>query len=397
MADTLKTDIVVIGGGISGLWLLNAFKQLGFSSLLLEKNALGSDQTIASQGMIHGGIKYALGGFTTPASTSIATMPETWRECLSGSGVMDLRQVDILSNEYYLFSDGSISSKVTTFLGSKSIRSRVSALDKQKYPEPFSNEQFKGWLYQLQDLVINTSTLLTTLQNLADRHTFRSHAQLVYNAQNQVECVKLENGVNLEANVYVLAAGAGNADLLAACATGSIKMQKRPLHQVMLCSENLPSVFAHAVSLGSADKPRVTITTHKTKNGLPVWYLGGNLAETGVHRSEGQQIDFAQKELSSLFPWMTLSKARWATHRIDRAEPAQTEGNRPDHPYHKLRQNLLVCWPTKLTLVPMMAEAICATLTQEHTLPTHQQEESYPPLPELPIAQVSAAPWETAF
>ncbi len=395
MADTLKTDIVVIGGGISGLWLLNVFKQLGFNSLLLEKNTLGGDQTIASQGMIHGGIKYALGGFTTPASTSIATMPETWRDCLSGSGVMDLRQVDVLSNEYYLFSDASISSKVTTFLGSKSIRSRVSSLDKQKHPEPFSNEQFKGWLYQLQDLVIDTSLLLTTLQNLAHKHTFRSDARLVYNAQNQVECVKLENGLNLEADLYILAAGVGNADLLSR--TGSIKMQKRPLHQVMLCREDLPSVFAHAVSLSSADKPRVTITTHKTKNGLPVWYLGGNLAETGVHRSEGEQIDFAQKELSSLFPWMTLSKAQWATHRIDRAEPAQTEGNRPDHPYHKLKQKLLVCWPTKLTLVPMMAEAICATLAREHTLPTHQRKESYTPLPELPIAQVSAAPWEKAF
>ncbi|MCZ6502701.1 MAG: hypothetical protein O6945_09325, partial [Gammaproteobacteria bacterium] len=83
--------------------------------------------------------------------------------------------------------------------------------------------------------------------------------------------------------------------------------------------------------------------------------------------------------------------------RIDRAEPAQTEGNRPDHPYHKLKQKLLVCWPTKLTLVPMMAEAICATLAREHTLPTHQRKENYTPLPELPIAQVSAAPWEKAF
>ena len=397
MADTLKTDIVVIGGGISGLWLLNAFKQLGFNSLLLEKNSLGSDQTIASQGMIHGGIKYTLSGFTTPASISIATMPDTWRDCLSGTGAMDLRQVDVLSNEYYLFSDGSISSKVTAFLGSKSIRSRVISLDRKRYPNPFSNKQFKGWLYQLQDLVINTSSLLTTLQNLADRHTFRSNVRLVFNTRNQVECAQLENGLSLEASLYVLAAGAGNADLLDACATDSIKMQRRPLHQVMLCSRDLPRVFAHAVSIKSADKPRMTITTHKTRNGVPVWYLGGNLAETGVHRSEGEQIDFARKELSSLFPWMALAKAQWATHRIDRAEPAQTEGNRPDHPYHRLKQNLLVCWPTKLTLVPMMAESICATLVGEHSLTNRQGEKSYTPLPELPVAEVSAAPWETAF
>ena len=135
----------------------------------------------------------------------------------------------------------------------------------------------------------------------------------------------------------------------------------------------------------------------------PPFYLemeyteGGDLAETGVRRSEGEQIDFAQKELSSLFPWMTPSKAQWATHRIDRAEPAQAERNRPDHPYHKSTQNLLVCWPTKLTLVPMMAESICATLTREHTLPAQQGGKNYLALPDLPIAEVSPAPWETAF
>ena len=90
MTHQPHTQIAIIGGGISGLWLLNVLGNLGYSVVLLEQEALGQAQTFASQGMIHGGIKYALGGFTTPASESIASMPETWRQCLAGGGPLPL-------------------------------------------------------------------------------------------------------------------------------------------------------------------------------------------------------------------------------------------------------------------------------------------------------------------
>ena len=67
----IQIDIAIIGGGISGLWLLNSFKSRGFRTLLFEKRSLGSGQTLASQGMIHGGVKYNLEGRMTNASESI--------------------------------------------------------------------------------------------------------------------------------------------------------------------------------------------------------------------------------------------------------------------------------------------------------------------------------------
>ena len=48
--------IIIIGGGIAGLWMLNRLRAEGYDVMLLEKNQLGAGQTIASQGMIHGGI-----------------------------------------------------------------------------------------------------------------------------------------------------------------------------------------------------------------------------------------------------------------------------------------------------------------------------------------------------
>ena len=72
---TLHTDIAIIGGGIAGLWTLNQLRNRGYSAILFEHNALGSDQTIGSQGMIHGGVKYALAGALSNSSETIAAMP----------------------------------------------------------------------------------------------------------------------------------------------------------------------------------------------------------------------------------------------------------------------------------------------------------------------------------
>ena len=76
----LHVDVAIVGGGIAGLWLLNRAANAGYSTLLIEKAALGAGQTLASQGMIHGGVKYMLGGITTGASETIAGMPARWQD-----------------------------------------------------------------------------------------------------------------------------------------------------------------------------------------------------------------------------------------------------------------------------------------------------------------------------
>jgi hypothetical protein len=117
------------------------------------------------------------------------------------------------------------------------------------------------------------------------------------------------------------------------------------------------------------------------------------LAEAeGVARDEAAQIKAAQRELSELLPWVDLSAARWATLRVERAEPAQSGLVRPDNAFLDEQGKLLVGWPTKLALAPDFADRVLAALARDAIQPASHQ-----PLPALPRPAVAPAAWEELF
>jgi hypothetical protein len=151
----------------------------------------------------------------------------------------------------------------------------------------------------------------------------------------------------------------------------------------------LKTLYAHC--LGGGPKPRVTVTTHPAADGQWVWYLGGDLAEAdGVARDEAAQIRAAQKEMADLLPWVDQRETRWATLRVDRAEPAQSGLVRPDNAFLADQQRLLVGWPTKLALAPDFADRVLAALQRDAIVP-HAQS----PLPALPRPPMALPVWET--
>ena len=381
------TEIAIVGGGVCGLWLLNILRNAGYDACLFEQGQLGQAQTLASQGMIHGGIKYALGGFTTPASETIASMPAKWQDCIDGTGSLDLRGLEVLSRDYYLFSDGALTDRVTAFFASKSLRGRVDAIEREHYPEAFQSKAFKGSLYRLQDMVIDTSALIKKLQEKYAEHIFQATAS-VKSENGAVIELRLNEKDSISAKNYIFAAGEGNGKLLPNLDFIPLKMQIRPLKQVLVKGQ-LPQIFAHAVSLRDANKPRLTITTHSMKDGDQVWYLGGNLAEQGVTMKDADVIAQARQELKTLVPWVDQAGLEFRTLDINRAEPAQENHGRPDFPFTSQTANALICWPTKLTLTPMLANEVLKLLP--------------PPdggnwgRPELPLASISPPPWELAF
>jgi glycerol-3-phosphate dehydrogenase len=359
-ARTTRVDIAILGGGIAGLWLLNRLQQAGYSACLVERHSLGGVQTLASQGMIHGGIKYTLGGALTNASETIAAMPGRWEACLRGDGEIDLSGVRTLSRDYYLFSDATLTSKVTALFGSRLVEGRVTAVERDFAPAAFQDPGFKGLLYKLEDLVIDTASLVTVLAEKAAPCVYTGACEI--KRQDQViESLALGDGTSITASHYILAAGAGNGELIERLNL-PVAMQRRPLNQVIVKGSQLPEIYAHAVSLKSADKPRLTITTHQNESGT-YWYLGGQLAESGVTRSDVEQIACARQELKKLLPWLDFSDCEFSCFRIDRAEPSQADQGRPDTPYAHTFGNISVCWPTKLTLAPMLGDMVMEQIT----------------------------------
>lgn len=390
MSQALSTDVLIVGGGIAGLWLNARLRRQGFATLLVDNARLGGGQSVKSQGIIHGGAKYALHGALTGASEAIADMPRRWREALAGNGELDLSGVRLLSDAHYLWSPGSLAGNITSFFASKAVRGRVDQVKGEQLPPALQHPKFKGKVYRLAELVLDVPSLISRLSELAGDGLLA--AERIEPLRENGELVGLIiDGREIRAQRVILSAGRGNAELLSSLGLSQPAQQLRPLHMALVKGPTLKPLYAHC--LGGGPKPRVTITTHPAADGQWVWYLGGDLAEAdGVARDEAAQIQAAKKELSELLPWVDLSAAQWATLRVDRAEPAQSGLVRPDNAFLHEQGKLLVGWPTKLALAPDFADRVLAALSRDGIQPAQ-----HAPLPALPRPSVAPAVWEELF
>ncbi len=384
-------DVVIFGGGVAGLWLLNRLRHANYNALLVESDRLGSGQTRYAQGIIHGGTKYALTGKLTASSEAVSQMPGVWRDCLQGRGEIDLRQVKTLSAHQYMWSTTSLASRMAGFFASQVMRSRTQSLASQDRPKIFQDPAFKGHVYRLDEPVLDTASIIAALATphlSAVIHAKLNNVNLKPDASSQLILEASDGSMwQVDTKRIVLAAGKGNAKLLHAMGRESPAMQLRPLHMVMLRGGLPEKLYAHC--LGASVNPRITITSHSDVNGEIVWYLGGQLSEDGVGRSDTEQIQVAQAELQELMPWLDLSQVQWATLHIDRAEPRQPDGKRPDSSFVEESRGVITSWPTKMALAPKVATDVMEQLQQNAMVASGTQ-----PLPAWPKPALAVLPWQ---
>jgi len=409
-SNRIDCDIAIIGGGVAGLWLLDLLRNRGYDAVLCEQLALGGAQSIASQGMIHGGIKYALGAALTGASEAIARMPERWRSCLDGSGEVDLRGVRVVANEYHMWSNGKLG-KLSSFFASRALRGRVEELAEADYPEVFRHADFTGTVHKLHDLVLDVTSLLRVLSAphanrlISGRAISTRFSNASVGTAENIEAVALADGRELNASQFVFTAGAGNTEFCAALNqaghTHAPATQLRPLHQAFVKHPELTELFAHCLTGIRGAEPRLTITTHplertqSSNDNRYGWYIGGHLATAGVKRTTANQIDVTRRELSATLPWIDWRKADITTLRIDRAEPRQQLGTKPDEACLVRCGNALVCWPTKLSLVPDLGDQVLNALDPPHPQTAQGVLDKAGGLEDLPPSHLSIArvPW----
>lgn len=354
MQKTLSLDLIIIGGGIAGLWTLATARKRGFNAILFEKNQLGSGQSIASQGIIHGGSKYALAGIISQATNNISQMPSVWQQALDGKGEVDLSQAKVLSPAQYLIPASGIDSKLLSFLGSKSMASFTETVKAKHLPNNYQTIGVKRSSFKLNEMVLDTRSVFQSLLKQFSDYIFQADIQTA-DIEQSADSVRVKlPEVTLEASNLVIAAGNGNENL------PSGAMQQRPLQMVAMKQNQLPAIFAHFI--GRSNKPLLTITSHPCEQGN-VWYMGGNLAENGVDLSSDEQINKTRELLKKLLPDFPLTNdVQFCTIAINRAEPKQSSLLRPDDAHVEKQGRIISGWPTKLALAPRFAEQALALL-----------------------------------
>ncbi len=390
MSQTIRCDVVVIGGGIAGLLSFRRLKNLGLSVILLEKNALGAGQTLASQGIIHGGSKYALQGVLNSAATEVAQMTSIWAKYLRGETV-DLSRVKILSSHHYLWASG-FGASLKTLISSKILSSDNRVLARKQYPSFFQDPNFSGSLCELDEVVLDIPSLLRALvaEDQDDCLKISNDLKVHWDVHQSIE--KVSDGLlEVKAKYYVFTAGEGNLNYFQGL---KLQMQTRPLKMLMLKHPDLWPIYVHYVGKGVL--PELTITSHQTSRGAWIWYLGGAIAEAGVHRSDAEQIKAAEALLEDHFAWRSqkidFTRADYHCWDIARAE-IFNQGKRPESFGLFSQGNFFVGWPTKLTLAPALVEAILQKMHFESL----QTLEGKDLLKFFQKADFAKTPWEEQF
>lgn len=376
-----RFDVAVIGGGVAGLWTANALKAKGFSVVLLSKTALGDGQTLAAQGVIHGGSKYALAGKLTDSSEQLAAMPGRWKDALEGKGDVTLQGVTVLSPHQYLWSLPGVTSQVVSFFGSKLMRGRAGSIPRENWPEALQSPQYKGRVFRIDEPVLDPVSVVQRLSAPLKDDCYLGDCSLT-GCDGKIDKLTID-GIDIFADKYVFAAGEGNGVLMKQLGITDFQMQLRPLHQLIIRGD-LPDFYS--VCIGNGPKPPIVTTTHTDSKGRKIWWIGGDIAEAeGVQRSEEEQIAYGRATMKRLMPWINWNSYEFFTARANRAEPFTESGDRPPGAFCRAVGNVLVTWPTKLALAPDLSDQVVAHISgtpdraDAEQLPLKRPETGNPP------------------
>lgn len=393
--ESLNVDAVIVGGGVAGLWTLAELRRTGRSAILIEGHRLGGGQTVASQGILHSGLKYSLAGVLTSAAREAREMPALWRRCLSGTTEPNLTDVQISSESFHLWGTQSASSRIGMLGAQLGLKVTPRAVARSEYPPILRN--CPGSVFRVDEQVIAPASLVDALaaphRDLIVQVDPATELEFELAGPGVVRRVRLHAArsgltLNLNPGTVILTAGKGNAGLRSRLGLDARAMQLRPLHYVLLRG-SLPEFHGHCIEL---NRTRVSITSARDRAGRVVWQVGGQISEDGVQLDAESLLALTQSELRTVLPGIELGDTEWTTCRVDRAEGATLGRARPDS-YRLIHEgNVLTAWPTKLVLVPQLAAAILARLPA--VLPTAPSPDSLAVLCEWPHPEVARPAWD---
>ncbi len=378
-----KVDVAIFGAGIAGLWTFNHLKRLGYNVILLEKKAIGGEQSIASQGIIHSGLKFSLAGKVSNIAKTISKMPEIWQDALNGKNVVDLSNAKTNASSQHLFIPKGAFGNLTNIVAQKTLGNQAHSIPKNKWNENIKSCGFDGSIIFMDEPVLDIPSVIRALASpyiSCIRKITDEQASTPFNFLKENNIIAKRIIFTCASNNHIIAKKNYHE-----C---GLETQKRPLLQAMLRPAPFP-LYAHLV--GKTDKPLVSITTHKAKNGDFIWYLGGKVAERKKDDDPNHVYNSALKTFKKYLPNIDFSDVKWSSLPIDRIEgKSRTDGWMPDTPTIHHTNEALYCWPTKLTFAPMLSQMILEDLKNLEIEPSNKIS-NFSFLPDVDYAQ---APWD---
>lgn len=388
---------MLIGGGIAALWTLARLRAKGFRAALVEPARLGQGQTLASQGIIHGGLKYTLSGLFNARAEAIAQMPSRWRQSLEGNpiaGDPDLSKSTTLSPCCFLWRSSGIAAALGMIGARAGLQTTPVLLNEAE--TPLLLQSAIGGVYRVDEPVIDTSSVLRTLRDsCADSMIAADGVDAIAWSDGRMR-VRTMGGSRIEFShvkqIIVAAGTASNAVLTQLGCDGSEALfVRRPLHMSVVRSHGssapLLPFFGHCVD---GKETRVTITSAIENNARVVWQVGGRLAEAGVAMQEMELRTRLKNELREVLPLLDQDALEFSSYRVDRMEFAQ-RARQEDAAVLRINPAISVALPLKLALAPLLAERVEAELRAVGIVPsaTSAQAAMHTGTPQL-----GAYPWE---
>lgn len=383
--------VVLVGAGIAGLWALRRLLAQGHDAILLESGTIGGGQTLAAQGILHGGVKYGLDGSSRGIAEMLRGQPPVWLDSMAGRGEVDLTSAKVTSPVQHMWAADSWLARVGATVGARAMQGEVRKLDKPDWPAALRDGGHKGSVYELAETVVDTKTVVQALCQGAEDRILRADILKVEPGDETTRPALIlssaEAGeLRLTADVLLFTAACGNEMAAEALGIGKSATQRRPLRMIMARGK-LPPLWGHCVTV--SPKPVVTVTTHAAADGQNVWYLGGGVAEGGTEGQPEASLTKARETMREVFPRLDWTGVAWATHDIDRAEPA-AGAKLPEGPAIMTRGRAAIAWPAKMVYAPELARRICEFAA------VHAAAGALQSPPPLPRAETGLFPWELA-
>lgn len=339
---------------MAGLFAMNSLRRAGHSACLVERAALGHGQSVCAQGIVHGGVKYSLGGLVSGSARAIETMPERWLAMSDAGAEFDLTPAPPLARHMWLWRSKGASGAFAMVGAKLSLRVRPEAVPSESRP-PLLRD-IRGDVLRLPEPVFDPVAVLSALHRPVAPWSVRGEVRPDAHGAVHVRCGS--RALSLRPRCVVLAAGSGNAALRGAFGLAHGLTQLRPLHQAMVRGP-LPDFHGHCVD-GLAT--RVTVTSAAGARGERIWHIGGKLAEEGVSRGAAAQRAHALAEMRAVLPSVDFSGCAWSTYAVNRAEREQPKGSRPEAACVERDDaggfEVLTVWPTKMALAPVAADMV---------------------------------------